>query len=146
MKKSKKRMAGILLALVPAGAVIAEGLAESAVVTESSARVETFEWGRLITYFDADTYSATDSLVAVAVVNPGKEIHPPHVHSEEEYLVVIEGSGTWSLMGREFEATVGDTLYAAPWDEHGISNTGTVPLKFYVVKWNPKPVEPMQSP
>lgn len=137
-------VAGLAVALTSTAQDIQHAV--TGVVSEESAHVETFDWGRLITYFDADTYSATESLTAVAVIDPGKQIHPPHVHSEEEYLMVLEGDGTWSVEGREFEASVGDILYAAPWDEHGIRNTGSQPLKFVVFKWNPKPVEPMPQP
>jgi len=139
-------LGGAWLALSLAGAAQESPLARTGVVSEEAARVETFGWGRLITYFDADTYSSTDSLTAVAVIDPGKQIHPPHVHSEEEYLMVVEGEGTWSVEGREFDAKAGDILYAAPWDEHGIRNTGTEPLRFVVFKWNPRPVEPMPKP
>ncbi len=130
-----------------AGAVGAEtpGLA-TGVVNSGTARTESFDWGQLITYFSGDSYAATDSLTAVAIIKPGREIHPPHVHSEEEYFMVLEGEGTWSVQGREFPAKAGDVLYAAPWDIHGISNTGTEALKFVVFKWNPKPVEPMPAP
>ena len=57
---------------------------------------------------------------------------------EEEYLIVTEGTGTWHLEGEEREATAGDMLYAAPWDVHGITNTGAVPLRFVVWKWHSK--------
>ncbi len=121
-------------------------LIDTSVVTGAEAQVETFEWGRLITYYAGESYSTQDALAAVAVINPGMQIHPPHVHAEEEYLMVLEGAGTWSVEGEEFPATAGDLLYAAPWDEHGIRNTGETPLKFVVFKWNPKPVEPAPAP
>lgn len=136
-----------IVVTVAAPAVAAEPeTMPTAVRSEASARVEAHDWGELITYFAGDSWSATDSLTAVAVIKPGMEIHPPHVHSEEEYLMVLEGEGTWSVKGEEFPAGPGDVLYAAPWDEHGISNTGDGPLRFVVFKWNPKPVEPMPEP
>ncbi len=140
-------LACVLATALGAGATVAEspGLA-TGVVDAGTARTESFDWGDLVTYYTGDSYAATDSLTAIAIIKPGREIHPPHVHSEEEYLMVLEGEGTWSVKGREFPATAGDVLYAAPWDEHGIRNTGPVPLKFVVFKWNPKPVEPMPAP
>jgi mannose-6-phosphate isomerase-like protein (cupin superfamily) len=119
---------------------------DTGVVSGSDTAVETEEWGELLTYFAGESYSTQDALAAVAVINPGQEIHPPHVHAEEEYLMVLEGSGTWSVEGTEFPAKAGDMLYAAPWDEHGIRNSGKVPLRFVVFKWNPKPVEPAAAP
>jgi len=88
-------------------------------------------------------------LTGVAVIKPGMEIHPPHQHAEEEYLMVTEGQGTWHLNGKTFAAQKGDILYAAPWDVHGIKNTGTTPLTFVVWKWNNKglalPTKPPQG-
>ena len=82
----------------------------TAVRVGSDAKSETFDWGTLVTYFAGDSYAATDSLTAIAIIKPGMEIHPPHVHSEEEYLMVLEGEGTWSVKGEEFPAEAGDTL------------------------------------
>ena len=60
--------------------------------------------------------------------------------------MVVEGRGTWSLNGRESPAKAGDIQYAAPWDMHGIKNTGRTPLRFVVWKWNSKGVAPMAAP
>ena len=110
----------------------------SAVISQKSAVKQEFDWGSLITYFDKDTYGTKDVLAAVAIIKPGLEIHPPHKHAEEEYLMVTEGTGTWHLKGKDFKAQAGDMLYASPWDLHGIKNTGEKPLSFVVWKWNNK--------
>lgn len=134
-------------AAILAGSAVADPThLDTAVVTGADAKVESFEWGRLLTYYAGESYSTQDALAAVAVINPGMQIHPPHVHAEEEYLMVLEGAGTWSVEGEEFPAAAGDLLYAAPWDEHGIRNTGETPLRFAVFKWNPKPVGPAPAP
>jgi len=112
---------------------------DTGVVTQETAKTQTFEWGKLISYFEGESYATKDALTAVAIINPGMEIHPPHKHYEEEYLMVVEGEGTWSVMGKEFKAKAGDILYAKPWDLHGISNTSDKPLKFVVFKWGYKP-------
>ncbi len=89
-------------------------------------------------YFTKPTFGTQDALTGVAVIEPGKEIHPPHIHAEEEYLMVVEGEGVWSLKDKDIPAKAGDILYAAPWDSHGIRNTGKIPLKFVVMKWHSK--------
>ncbi len=97
-------------------------------------------------YFEGSSYGTKDTLTGVAEIEAGYEIHPPHRHAEEEFLMVIEGSGEWHINGKTFAAKTGDILYAAPWDLHGIFNTGDKPLKFVVFKWNskgvPVPVDP----
>ena len=118
----------------------------SAIRSQQEAKRENFDWGTLYTYYEGESYGTRDGLTAVAVIKPGREIHPPHQHAEEEYLMVVEGRGTWSLNGRESPAKAGDIQYAAPWDTHGIKNTGRTPLRFVVWKWNSKGVAPTAAP
>ena len=91
-------------------------------------------------YFTGETAGTKDLLTAVAVVKPGKAVHRAHRHAEEEYLILVEGSGTWSLDGKESPAKRGDILYAEPWVYHGLTNTGSEQLVFVVVRFNSKGV------
>ena len=119
---------------------------ESVIWSQNEAARDDADWGTFYAYHEGETAGTTDGLVGVAVIDPGEEIHPPHEHAEEEYLMVLEGSGTWHLLGEERPAEAGDLLYAAPWDVHGIANTGDVPLKFVVWKWNSRGVGPPARP
>lgn len=141
-------VAGLVLTLTAAAAYSEHRAAAkpSAIVSEANAKRQDFDWGTLYTYDEGETHSAKDGLAAVAVIKPGKEIHPPHQHAEEEYVIVTEGQGTWSLNGKERPAKAGDVQYATPWDMHGIRNTGTTPLRFFVWKWNGKGVPPVAQP
>jgi mannose-6-phosphate isomerase-like protein (cupin superfamily) len=145
------RVAALLAAagaIASAGAALAQraGVQPSAIVSQAKARRQDNAWGSLYTYYEGETYGTRDGLAAVAVIKPGQEIHPPHEHAEEEYLMVLEGQGTWHLNGRESPARAGDMQYAAPWDVHGVKNTGRVPLRFVVWKWNTKGAPPPARP
>jgi mannose-6-phosphate isomerase-like protein (cupin superfamily) len=158
MPKTKNRfirlsivLAGFIVVLI-AGATLARQLAKtipSAVKTQQQAKHDKSDWGTFYTYYEGETYGTKDMLTGVAVIKPGMEIHPPHQHTEEEYLMVTEGQGAWHLNGKTFAAQKGDILYAAPWDVHGIKNTGAAPLVFVVWKWNNKglalPAKPPQG-
>jgi mannose-6-phosphate isomerase-like protein (cupin superfamily) len=110
----------------------------SAVITADQGVVERLPTGALNRYQDgATTPSLRDLMTAVATMKPGEQLHPPHVHAEEELLWIAKGEGVWSLAGKEFPAKAGDLLYVEPWVEHGLRNSGTTPLEFFVVKWNP---------
>jgi len=113
----------------------------SAIVSQSEGEREDFEWGSFIKYFTSDTLSIKDVLVGVALIKPGHEIHPPHQHIEEEYLMVTEGEGEWMINGEIRPAKPGDILYTAPWEWHGITNTGETTMTFVVWKWLGKGVE-----
>jgi mannose-6-phosphate isomerase-like protein (cupin superfamily) len=140
-------LSGVVLGLV-AGVVVSQpnGSRASAIVSRANAKQETFGWGKMYTYFAGENFSAKDDLAAVAVIEPGQQIHPPHQHADEEYLLVVSGDGTWNLKGETRPAHAGDMLYAAPWDLHGITNTGTTPLTFVVWKWASKGVDAPAAP
>jgi mannose-6-phosphate isomerase-like protein (cupin superfamily) len=118
----------------------------SAVMTRAQAKAEKNEWGDFYAYHSGKTYGTEDMLSGVAEIKPGQEIHPPHVHSEEEFLMVVEGAGIWHLNGKDFPASAGDMLYSRPWEIHGIKNTGTTTLKFVFWKWNSKGVPKLPDP
>ena len=138
-----------LLALVCAGCASTSSgspALDSAIWSQSDADRDDADWGTFFAYHAGETFGTVDALAGVAVIQPGEEIHPPHEHAEEEFLMVLEGSGTWHLLGEERPAVAGDLLYAAPWDVHGITNTGDVPLRFVVWKWTSRGIEPPTQP
>jgi len=109
------------------------------VVSSETAKTSQEAWGTFLSYYEGQSDHVTNILTGVAIINPGEEIHPPHKHPEEEFLMVIEGEGTWSVKGEESPARAGDILFSVPGEYHGIKNTGNKPLKFVVFKYNPKP-------
>jgi mannose-6-phosphate isomerase-like protein (cupin superfamily) len=118
----------------------------SARVTWADAPAIRADWGELRAHFEGETYGLGYALAAVAVIKPGQQNHPPHQHSDEEFLFVTEGAGRWHLDGKEFPAAKGDAIYAAPWVMHGITNTGNAPLTWVVFKWNGKGVKAPEAP
>lgn len=114
---------------------------KSQVVRWADAASHTADWGEMRRYMAGETFGTKDVLMAVAVVEPGKAVHRAHRHAMEEYLLVVEGTGTWSLDGKEFPAERGDVLYVDPWVYHGLTNTGPRPLIFAVIRYNAKGVD-----
>jgi mannose-6-phosphate isomerase-like protein (cupin superfamily) len=119
---------------------------KSQIVRQDETRITKGDWGEMYHYFAGESPATRNVLVAVAVVQPGKAVHRAHRHAMEEYLMLVEGSGVWSLEGKETPAKTGDVLYAAPWVYHGLTNTGTAPLRFAVVRYSAKGVEPPPRP
>jgi hypothetical protein len=85
-------------------------------------------------------------IVLAVTLKPGQAPHPPHQHAEEEFMILAEGSGIWTLDGKETPARKGDVLYAAPWTLHGLKNSGDTPLTYYMVKWSNKGVPAPAKP
>ena len=145
-----KRPSAVLLVSALALAAVTSGQTKGSIaagrVSWQEAPPTTGSWGELRAHFEGETYGLRDMLAATAVLRPGQQIHPPHRHAEEEFVIVTEGSGRWHLDGKEFPAAKGDAIYAAPWVMHGITNTGTTPLRFVVMKWNTKGVAVPTAP
>jgi len=119
----------------------------SHIYKRAEAKKSTGNWGSIYMYTNdsISTYGTQSMLTAVLEFLPGKQLQPPHQHANEEFQFIIDGSGTWFLNGKETPIQKGDLMYARPWDIHGISNTGTDTLKFFVMKWINKGVpEPVQ--
>jgi len=113
-------------------------LLKSGVVSFEDAPGHQADWGEMRRYFTGETAGTKDVLTAVAIVQPGKAVHRAHRHAQEEYLILVEGAGTWSLDGKESPAKRGDILYTEPWVYHGLTNTSSEPLIFVVVRFNSK--------
>jgi len=122
------------------------GELKSGIIRFEETKSTAADWGMMHRYFTGKTFATKDVLVAVAVIEPGKAVHKEHRHAEEEYLAVVEGTGTWSLDGKEIPAKRGDVLYTEPWVYHGLTNTGDKPLIFFVVKYNGKGTPPPPQP
>jgi len=112
----------------------------SSIVSFENSHQTPYENSVFHTYFYGETIGTKDTIVGLAIIEPNNEIHPPHQHAEEEFLYIVEGSGTWTLNGVETAANTGDVLYVSPWDMHGIFNTGDMPMKFFITRSSSKGV------
>ncbi|XQW86481.1 dimethylsulfonioproprionate lyase family protein [Thalassotalea piscium] len=111
---------------------------QSSIVSFDDTHLTPYDGSVFHTYFMGESVGTKDAIVGLAIIEPGHEIHPPHKHAEEEYLLILEGSGEWSLNGKKTPAKAGDVLYVSPWDMHGIFNTGKTPMKFFITRANSK--------
>lgn len=103
-------------------------------------------WGEWRRHLRGDTHGTRGFVVSRFTLKPGQAPHPPHQHADEEIMILAEGSGTWHLEGKESPARTGDVAYASPFGMHGLRNSGTTPLSYYVIKWTGKGVSPPPAP
>ncbi len=123
-----------------------KGELKSQIVRWDDAKANVADWGEMRRYFTGKTRATKNVLVAVARIQPGKTVHKAHRHAEEEYLVIAEGAGTWTLDGKKSPATRGDILYVEPWVYHGVTNTSEEPLIFLVFRYNGRGVATPPKP
>ena len=82
-------------------------------------------WGEFHKHFGGPTSATAEVLSGYLDLKPGQRAASAAPHVDEEFLYLVEGSGTWFLNGKTIPAKTGDVLYTAPNDLHGIKNTGT---------------------
>lgn len=93
--------------------------------------------GKVGIYVKGDTPGSGQFVTGRYVLDPGKTPHAPHVHVEEEVMIVESGRGEIFCDGKTTEVGPGSVMFTTPNASHGITNTGTTPLVFYFVKWAP---------
>ena len=111
---------------------------QSLILSQSNVTGDAADWGTFFPYFTDDTHVLKPVLVGVAKIDAGQEIHPPHRHADEEYLMIIAGEGEWYLNGKSSPAKTGDILFARAWDYHGVKASAEGPLEFVVFKYSGK--------
>jgi mannose-6-phosphate isomerase-like protein (cupin superfamily) len=90
---------------------------------------------RVFTHYNGPTNQLNGLCVGMAVLDPGATPHPPHRHPEEEFMIVASGEGEIEVAGKRTHVGPGAIMYVNGDTEHGITNTGKVPMTFYWSKW-----------
>jgi mannose-6-phosphate isomerase-like protein (cupin superfamily) len=89
----------------------------------------------------------------VSVLSGGHCPHPPHVHDEEELLIILDGeaelviSDKASANGARMERVrPGSFAYYPAHQHHTIRNGGTAPVTYMMFKWRVAGTKPAQNP
>jgi len=120
---------------VVSAAVNAPKVPEGVVDIASIATTGPVDGCQVFTHYNGPTDQLSGLCVGMAVLDPGSAPHPPHRHPEEEFLIVASGDGEIYVDGKTTQAGPGAIMYVAGHTEHGIRNTGKVPMTFYWSKW-----------
>ncbi len=95
--------------------------------------------GQIGIYVAGDTPASTQFVTGRFVLEPGQTPHAPHVHAEEEVMVIEKGNGEIFCDGKTTKVGPGSVMFTTPNAPHGIVNTGKEPIVFYFIKWASKP-------
>jgi (S)-ureidoglycine aminohydrolase len=95
---------------------------------------------------EGSTTTLSNFEVHTTTLEPGKSPHPPHIHADqEELLIVKEGTVKISINGESKILGAGSIAFAMPDDEHGIENAGKTPATYYVLKYKGKISNPERA-
>ena len=98
-------------------------------------------FGDICIYWEGATDQIKSMTAGSLRLKPGMSPHPPHMHAEEEFLVITEGSGDITVEGKVTKVGPGTMMYCAGNTLHGITNTGDGPMTFFWSKWVAKGFE-----
>ena len=83
--------------------------------------------------FTAKDVSGACNFVDFTVIPEGASIGPhSHELDEEEYYLILEGSGRMSVDGETFEVAKGDLIRNRPGGTHWLENNGREPIQLFV--------------
>ncbi len=85
-------------------------------------------------YWFADKNFIDGRTLKLSVVKPKDATHPPHIHAEDEFFFILEGTAEFYLAGKTKVVGPYTSLYCPSNVEHGIKNAGDTVLKYLVIK------------
>lgn len=88
---------------------------------------------------EGSTTSLVNFEVHASSLEPGKAPHPPHVHEDQEELMIVkEGTVKITVNGVSKILGQGSIAFAMPGDEHGIENAGNTQATYFILKYKGK--------
>ena len=68
----------------------------------------------------------------ISTLNPGQKSHPPHIHNQEEFIILKEGTLDASINGKVERVETGSIMFFASNDYHNVTNVGATPATYLV--------------
>ncbi|WP_375583312.1 cupin domain-containing protein [Cyclobacterium xiamenense] len=83
--------------------------------------------------------AATETLqeleMHITTLKEGEKSHDPHVHADEEIILVLQGEVSEHINGTEYRLGEESLVFLSAMDPHGIRNVGTGECEYYAIRW-----------
>jgi glyoxylase-like metal-dependent hydrolase (beta-lactamase superfamily II)/poly(3-hydroxybutyrate) depolymerase/quercetin dioxygenase-like cupin family protein len=114
----------------------------SSVFDWNGMKAEPTEAGEVRHVFRAPTATLDELECHVTTLRAGVGSHPPHVHPNEEVLIVREGNVEVFYRNAWHPAGPGAVIFLTGTDPHGIRNSGKTPATYHVLAWQSPGMKP----
>jgi quercetin dioxygenase-like cupin family protein len=98
-------------------------------------KAEPTEAGEVRHVFRTPTATLDELECHVTTLKAGAKSHPPHVHPNEEVLIVREGNVELFYQNAWHTAGPGSVIFLTGADPHGLRNAGTTAATYHVLAW-----------
>jgi quercetin dioxygenase-like cupin family protein len=115
----------------------------SAAFEWSAMKAEPTEAGEVRRVFRNPTATLDEIECHITTLKAGAGSHPPHVHANEEVLIVREGNVEAFYKGAWHPAGPGSVIFLTGTDPHGIRNAGTTTATYHVLAWRSPGTKPV---
>ena len=89
---------------------------------------------------DRTAVEADCNFIDLAELPPGSSIgQHSHAMSEEEFYLILDGTGEMTRNGEVFPVTAGDLIRNPPGGTHSLRNTGSQSLRIFVFELEVRP-------
>ncbi|ACB77013.1 cupin domain-containing protein [Opitutus terrae] len=78
------------------------------------------------------TPTMTELECHISMLKSGLTSHPPHVHPQEELIILTEGELEVYINGATSRIGPGSLFYFSSWDAHNVRSVGAVPARYHV--------------
>lgn len=82
------------------------------------------------------TRTLTEFECHISTLNAGLPSHPPHVHPQEELIILNEGTLEVFINGATERIGPGSAFFFASYDSHAVRNVGSTPARYHVFNFS----------
>ena len=84
---------------------------------------------------EAPTKTLPELEMHITTLLEGEKSHDPHVHPDEEIIVVLQGEVEEMINGTPYRLGPGSLIFLSAMDPHGIRNVGKGACEYYAIRW-----------
>ncbi len=97
--------------------------------------VEKTDKGKRRAFFNKPTSQLEKLEMHTTALNAGLDSHAPHVHKEEEIILLLKGNVTMYIGGTLHKAAAGDMVFLPSGVSHNLTNTGNEQCEYFAFQW-----------